>query len=681
MLRVDFHGAKEVPTGTCHAILKAAGLKGNHVTAHHYILATAGHVDHGKSALVKALTGTDPDRLPEEKARGITIDLGFAHLELPTLNPQPSIFHLGIVDVPGHEDFVKNMVAGVGSIDLALFIVAADDGWMPQTEEHLQILTYLGVTRAVVALTKSDLVETEQQLADIMASVRERLGGSPFSEAPIVPTSVIKGTGLDELKQALSGVLAKTPPARDIGKPRLAVDRVFSLRGIGTVVTGTLTGGTLRRGQAAVLQPSGKSTRVRTLQSHNREVELAVPGTRSALNLPDVAHQSELESEGVRRGDVITVAELGAASDTLDVLLTKSARLCESKTGAARPLKDGTMVQIHHGSGHVAARIWLERGEPLVSGASVLAELRCETPIFACAGDRFIVRDWSEQWTLCGGVVLDPDANRKTFRTEAQHRFLEARAKALEKPAGLVASQMARDGVVRRGAFLAKSRFSATEIAVATAQLVGLGQLLVVGDWLADLAWWQKLRATAAEVIDTEHRTQSQHLGLPLNDLRRAMAKLLPAAEVFDVLTTDLCKNGFIQAGTTIRRASHRPALPSHLQTAGTRLRATLSAKPFEPPSRKELAPDATAQQALRYLLETGEAVEVGEEIVLLADAYARATESVKKFLREHPGATVSDLRQAIGASRRIVVPLLERLDKEGVTRREGDKRVLRQKG
>ena len=246
------------------------------MTVRHFMMATAGHVDHGKSALVKALTGIDPDRLPEEKARGITIDLGFAHLELPsTINGQPSTFHLGIIDVPGHEDFVKNMVAGVGSIDLALFVVAADDGWMPQTEEHLQVLSYLGVSRAVVALTKIDLVESEEMIA---ARLREKLANSPFAEAPIVPTSVLNARGLDELKAALVRVLSDTPPPRDIGKPRLPVDRVFTLRGIGTVVTGTLTGGILHRGQPVIIQPPGKTTRIRAVQNHNRDVDVSVPG-------------------------------------------------------------------------------------------------------------------------------------------------------------------------------------------------------------------------------------------------------------------------------------------------------------------------------------------------------------------------------------------------------------------
>src|SRR5437588_400282 len=247
-----------------------------------FILATAGHVDHGKSALVRALTGTDPDRLPEEKLRGITIELGFAQLEL---RMPDALLSVGIVDVPGHEDFVKNMVAGVGSIDLALLVVAADDGWMPQTEEHLQILTYLGVERAVVALTKSDLggIDTGTR------QIRDRLRDSPFANAQIIATSVRNGDGIETLKRALAIEFVTMRPPRDYGKPRLFIDRVFTLRGIGTVVTGTLTGGQLRREQRIVVRPSNFETRIRSVQSHGRELEVAEPGMRTAISLPDIS--------------------------------------------------------------------------------------------------------------------------------------------------------------------------------------------------------------------------------------------------------------------------------------------------------------------------------------------------------------------------------------------------------
>ncbi len=637
-----------------------------------FIVATAGHVDHGKSALVKALTGIDPDRLPEEKARGITIDLGFAHLDLPaTIDNQPSALHLGVVDVPGHEDFVKNMVAGVGSIDLALFVVAADDGWMPQTEEHLQILVYLGVDRAIVALTKIDLVDNVEA---VTAHLREKLAGSPFDQAPVVPTSVLTGRGLDDLKAALIRVLADTRPPRAFGKPRLPVDRVFTLRGIGTVVTGTLTGGTFRRGQGIVIQPSGRTTRIRSLQNHNRDVEVSGPGTRTAVNLPDV----EDSTSGVQRGDVITPPGLGGPSEALDVHLEKSGRLAGNKSAAARPLKDGSRVRIHLGSANVPAHLFFLETDQLAAGEKALAHLRFESPVFAFVGDRFIVRDWSEQATLAGGTVLDPDAQRNNFRTESQRKFLKQRSASPNDLAATILSQVMRDGPIARDRLLPKTRFSAGEISAEVSRLVADGKAVVRGSLIAEATWWAALRQTAIDAIEAEHRLHPEHPGLPLNQLRAMIEGRLPSPEAFDALVADLCRSGFSQSGVTICRTTHRPALPPNLQAAGAKVRALLSSKPMEPPSRKELAPDALAQQALRFLLHTGEAVDLGDEVVLLADSYAQARETVKQFLREHGPATAGELRQALGTNRRIVIPLLERLDKEGVTRREGDKRCWR---
>src|SRR5262249_12223856 len=258
-----------------------------------------------KSALVKALTGTDPDRLPEEKKRQITIDLGFAELNLTT--PNGDKIHAGIVDVPGHEDFVRNMIAGVGSIDLALFVVAADDGWMPQTEEHLQILDYLGVRHGVVALTKIDLGRVDIVTEEICRQLRSTC----FADSPIVPTSVRTGAGFKDLERTLAAELAAAEPQRDIGKPRLFIDRVFTLRGIGTIVTGTLTGGSLRRGQQIIVYPGNLETRIRSIQSHGHEVEIAQPGMRTALNLPDVP------VDQIKRGDVVTVPGFGDPGSTI----------------------------------------------------------------------------------------------------------------------------------------------------------------------------------------------------------------------------------------------------------------------------------------------------------------------------------------------------------------------------
>lgn len=631
-------------------------------TPRHFILATAGHVDHGKSALVKALTGTDPDRLPEEQLRGITIDLGFAHLELPSASGEPSIV-LGIVDVPGHEDFVKNMVAGVGSIDLSLLVVASDDGWMPQTEEHLQILTYLGVKRAVVALTKIDLVQDEQ---GAIAAIREKLQGTPFADAPIVPTSVITGRGLSDVKAALAQVLANAPAPADIGKPRLPVDRVFKLQGIGTVVTGTLSGGTLRRGQNVVIQPSAKTARIRNIQSHNRDLEASGPGSRTALNL-------SLDAvEDVHRGDVITLSEFGGPSSIVDALLEISAR-------ADRPVKDGARVHVHHGSGNTAARIAFHNRRDLTPGEHTLAQLRMEEPAFVFSGDRFVLRDWSEHSTLGGGAVLDPDASQRLFHSEARSRFLSPRAQAPEAAGSFVASQLARDGAAKKSQMLHKSRFSADAVAAAVSRLQADGSAMVAGEVVIEAARWKKLRQRAVDEIDARHRAHSEQAGLPLTDLRAALEVELPVPEIFDAIVADLCAHDFARSGNAIRRAAHRPALSPQLQSASARIRATLAAKPFDPPSRKDVAPDTASQQALRFLIESGEVFEVSSEIVLAAESAKRATEMVREFIRSHGPATVSELRQMLGNSRRVALPLLERLDRDGVTLRQGDKRSLRQ--
>ena len=628
----------------------------------HFILATAGHVDHGKSALIKALTGTDPDRLPEEKLRGITIDLGFAHLELRDPDGAAAPIILGIVDVPGHEDFVKNMVAGVGSIDLALLVVAADDGWMPQTEEHLQILSYLGVTRAVVALTKIDLAQDEQAAT---AAIRERLAGTLFAAAALVPTSVVASRGLDDLKAALVRALTGAPPPADIGKPRLPVDRVFKLQGIGTVVTGTLSGGTLRRGQGVAVEPAGKSARVRNIQSHGRDVEAITPGSRTALNL-------SLDAvEDIHRGDVVTLAEFAGSSSVLDVVIEISPR-------ATRAIKDGARVHAHHGSGAVAARVAFRKRESLAAGDRAIAQLRLESPAFVFAGDRFILRDWTERLTLGGGIVLDPDGNRKAFRTEARAKFLAARAASPGDAGVFVGSQVVYSGATRTPQLLRRSRFSAAAVSEAVSRLAKRGAVIASGELLIDTAVWQALGRKAAEVIDARHRAHPEEAGLPLNDLRAALQDDLPVAEIFEPVVADLCIKDFVRAGAAIRRASHRPALTPQLQAAGGKIRAMISAKPLDPPSRKDLAPDAASQQALRYLVQSGELVEINVEIVMSAEAVKQATTMVRDFIRKHGPATTSDLRQMLGNSRRVAIPLLERLDRDGITVRQGDRRALR---
>jgi selenocysteine-specific elongation factor len=651
-----------------------------------YIIATAGHVDHGKSALVKALTGTDPDRLPEEKARGITIDLGFAHLPLDSAAAKGGgtfAMRLAIVDVPGHEDFVKNMVAGVGSVDLALLVVAADDGWMPQTEEHFQILTYLGVRRAVVALTKVDLVEDDQR---VRAQIHEKLRGTSLADAPIIATSIVAGSGIVDLKLELARALEDVAPQQDIGKPRLAVDRVFSLKGIGTVVTGTLIGGTLRRGQSVVVQPAGRPARIRTIQTHGHEVELAQPGTRVALNLPDLAVGQRSTEAGtkarVSRGDVITVSELGAPSDTFDVVVERSQRSSAApgtaESGEGKPIPDGARVRVHFGSSNVPARLYLHSVAELAPGGSAYAQLRFESPAFILPGDRFILRDWPERYTLAGGRVLDAQAPRAGFRAQARQQYL-AQLDRVKDPIDQIQTILGRTPFVNRSSLLLRSPFSRDEVQQALAQLAARHKIVMAGDIVADPDAWRGLKEVAARSIDAEHAAHPDRAGLSINDLRAALdGQAIAKIDCFDALVSDLCADGFDRVGPAIRRRSHRPALPPHLQAAGAKVRAALAAKPYDPPSRKELAPDSVSFQALKFLLNTGEAVDISADLVFLSDQYARAVDAIRAYLKQHGAATVSDLKQTLSASRRVMVPLLEKLDRDGVTMRQGDKRVLR---
>jgi selenocysteine-specific elongation factor len=622
----------------------------------HFILATAGHVDHGKTALIKALTGIDTDRLPEEKVRGITIDLGFAHLALPG-------FSIGVIDVPGHEDFVRNMIAGVGSVDLALFVVAADDGWMPQTEEHLQILLYLGVTRAVVALTKRDLGNAETRREEIRARLRE----TPFASAPIVPTSVRSQTGIAELKETLAHEFEALPAPRDFGNPRLFVDRVFTVRGSGTIVTGTLSGGRFSRGENVLVQPQKISVRIRSLQSHNRPLEVAGPGTRVALNLVDV------DPEQIARGSTISAAQSGAEpTRTLDVILERSFRL----PAATRPIKSGATLSFHFSGARRAAQVQLRDRGQLLPNESTIARLRLAAPVFAFVGDRFVLRDSSEQLTIAGGTVFDARPGGIKLRSLEQRALLDARAGSPNDCRILLQTQLQRDQFALRAHLLMNAPFSLEEENAALDALRVAGLIFLDEKIAADASWWKMLRQTAMKLVEAEHAAHPEQTGLEMTRLRNVLG--VANADIFDALLRELARDGYIQTRNVLRRATHRPALPPALQPAGDRIRAVLRARPLDPPARTEIAPDRAALQALRFLCETGELVALSDDLVMTAEGFAQMQTMIEHHLRGGKSATVSELRQATGSTRRILVPLLERLDRLGLTIRQGDRRTLR---
>lgn len=640
----------------------------------HHILATAGHVDHGKSSLVRALTGIDPDRLPEEKARGITIELGFAQLTLKGGEVEgggvADVFELGIVDVPGHEDFVKNMVAGVGSVDLALLVVAADDGWMPQTEEHLQILTYLGVRHCVVALSKAGLA---QDIEKVRGEVRQRLSGSPFELAAIVPTDVSDGRGLVELRSAMLDVLRTIPPPMNIGKPRLSIDRVFVVRGAGTVVTGTLTGGLLRKGDPVCIAPRGVESRIRSIQSHSRELEQAEPGKRVALNLADID-----AAKDVSRGDVVTTASLAGAGSVWEVELGKSGRLDGLKVPAARPLLHGSQVWVHLGSARVKGKVRLPSGSSLRPGQSSCAQLRLQSALPAFVGDRFILRDASERNTLAGGTVLAIDGLDWGWNRLVHQQSLARISAGIGTPELLVEAVLEQQHVLMLKGLLVQSRYPEQRIQQAVQALIAASKIVEWNGWLLDRSWWSTIIESSVRFVDTFHASHPDLPGVRLAELKSELGRKSNASRVFEGVMEALLAQGMTIEGHTIRRSDFRPSLPPQLQQTAERLRLQLIQRGLEVPSAKELAPDGTSRQALAYLVQCGDAVQLAADIVVSHPAFTQARITVRRFLRLHGKATTSDLRQALNSNRRVTIPLLETLDQAGLTRREGDFRVLR---
>lgn len=642
----------------------------------HFIVGTAGHIDHGKSSLIEALTGTDPDRLPEEKARGMTIELGFAQLSLPASDGSDDKLALGVVDVPGHADFVKNMVAGVGAIDLALFIVAADDGWMPQTEEHYQILNYLGVKRAIVALTKVDLAE---DLELVLEDVKENLEGGLWENIPVVPVSSHTGQGIEELRATISRELTEVGAVRNTGKPRLPVDRAFSIKGVGTVVTGTLTEGEIAVGDDLVVQPSGQDAHVRTAQSHGASAEVVPPGTRTAVNLSGISLRENRSAakEGIGRGDVLTRKKFGDAVSVIDVLVSKSDRTIRGMKQSSRALRTGREVMFHHGSSGVPARIHLLGQRSLSPGESGLAELRFHEPVYVFLGDGFVLRDHSLGLTLAGGVVIDEDANRRAFRKPFQGEFLEARAEAPHDLSVLIRTQLKRDMVMPLSKLLAKSSFSESAIREEVENQVASGELRRDGDWIFQFDWWAGISGMAADKIQAVHLKHPEQLGLPIRDLRAIMEPELPAPKFFDMVLEGLLAGEFAKAGPNIRHRDHIPKLPPELEKAGELVRKRLAGDLILPPNKGETATSPNEEKAMRFLVHTGEVIDLDPKTVISREGFELLLGQIEDYLKEHGKATASVLRQHTGTTRRILMPLLELLDERGITIREGDDRRL----
>jgi selenocysteine-specific elongation factor len=550
------------------------------------VVATAGHVDHGKSSLVLALTGTDPDRFPEEKARGLTIDLGFAFCTLPSGQV------VGFVDVPGHVRFVKNMLAGVGAVDVALLVVAANEGWMPQTEEHVQILDLLDIRHGLVALTKASLVDDDTR-ALVQLEVEERLSW------PVVAVDSITREGVADVASALDAVLANAPPPRDDGRPRLWVDRVFAAKGSGTVVTGTLTGGALARDTEVIVEPGGRRARVRRIESHHEQHHTIAAGSRVALNLAGIDHHH------VHRGDAVVVAGQWAVVDAVDV----EARALPGHAFARR-----AVVDVHVGSGEQRGRL------RLLDDGGRHARLRLSTPVALAPGDRMVLRSSGARATVGGAQVIDVAPARRSADALAR-AGLPLAARVLDARPWCTPAEFAR-----------LAGRAPTE-----ADAVPVGGWLVAPDELA------RVRARAAEIARDGWpaiTTVADACGIDVAQLRAALGDTLPDSPLDD--------------------PAARPLLEA------------LSATPFAPPAPADLG---ASPALVRALVRAGALVYVGG-VIFTAEAVTDASRLIERAVVERGTLTVADARDLLGSSRKYVLPILERTDATGVTRRRGDTRI-----
>ena len=638
-------------------------------------IGTAGHVDHGKSTLVKALTGIDPDRLLEEKERGMTIDLGFAWLKLPGGR------EVSIVDVPGHESFIKNMLAGVGGIDAALLVVAADEGVMPQTREHLAILDLLGVQRGVVALTKADLVD-EEWLELVHEEVTDLLKPTTLAGSTLLPVSAQTGQGLPELLNALERLLDEGEERQNIGRPRLPIDRVFTLTGFGTIVTGTLLDGRFTVGQEVDLLPGGIKTRIRSLQMHKQQVEVAYPGSRVAMNLPNV-QRTELE-----RGNVVTMP--GQMRTTMLV----DARM-QLLADAARSLVHNAQVDFYSGAQEIPARVRLLDCEELQPGKSAWVQLRLSRPAVLARRDRFILRIPSPSMTIGGGEILDIQPR---YHRRFQPSVITALAQQAQgSPEELIIAALHRKHNGRSGSRSIQS-FAGYELSEivklcnlsedVTRQILdaflSTGRVRKIGElWLAQ-STWETLVEEALRLVREQHQNYPLRSGLSKEEWRTRLGlSSKVAAEVFAILQTEgkLETAGgdnkeIMQRGGLIRLPGFTPSFTTEQQKRVEQLLQLFLAHPYTPPDRAEADLLASAE-VVSALIEQGRLIKLGGGILFLHETYDEAIARLVEYLRKHDRMTASEARDILGTTRKYILPLLEHMDALRITQRMGDERVL----
>jgi len=614
------------------------------------VIGTAGHVDHGKSTLIAALTGINPDRLKEEQERQMTIELGFAWLTLPGGQ------EIGIVDVPGHRDFIENMLAGIGGIDAALLVIAADEGVMPQTREHLAILDLLQIQHGLVVLTKIDLVDDPAWLDLVETDVRTTLRGTVLQNAPILRVSSTTRAGFPELLQTLDSLLDQLPPRPDLGRPRLPVDRVFSMPGFGTVVTGTLSDGRLAVGDELEILPSGLHARIRGLQTHKKKEETAIPGSRVAVNL------SGVDVEQVRRGEVLVHPGQYTSTQRLDVQFRLLA-------GASAPLHHHTQVKLFTGTSETIADLRLLAADSLKPGESGWLQLELRQPILAVRGDHYILRRPSPAETLGGGVVVDPQPKRR------HKRFDESVLRALESLARGSPAEVLMQAALALGPALAKdvltrSRLDESSSDSAMKELLASGQLIALDDVLIAAPHWSSLKETVVTALVAYHQTYPLRRGMPREQLKSHL-KLSP--RLFNLVIHKLASENILT------EAARWVALPGHIvkfspfqQVKVDALMAQFAQSPYAPPSVRE-SQAQVGEDIYSALLEFGDLVAVSDEVVFRSQDFQAMQERILQTIRQTGQISLAEVRDLFQTSRRYAQALLEHLDTLGVTVRDRD--------
>jgi len=655
------------------------------------VIGTAGHVDHGKSTLVEALTGIHPDRLKEEREREMTIDLGFAWMTLEEADAatitKGGDEEVGIIDVPGHRDFIENMLAGVGGIDAALFVIAADEGVMPQTREHLAILDILQIQGGIVALTKIDLIEDSdlsrfEWLDLVEADVSQVLQGTVLENAPIHRVSARTGEGLSQLKAALNVCLRDRPPRPNLNRPRLPVDRVFTLSGFGSIVTGTLLDGQFQVGEEVEILPQKLRGRVRGLQTHKKKEQIAVPGSRTAMNISGVSF------EKLNRGDVVIHPGDYGTSQRLDVRF----RLLPDVN---QPLTHNTEVKFFIGTAEILSRVRLLGTEKLNPGQDGWLQMELNQPVVATRGDRYILRRPSPGETLGGGEVVDPHPKRR------HKRFAEATLANLEALSGGTPSDILLQALLALGAsplknVIARSNLDAEAAYKAATELANSGMLLSLEpvdqagpleskihpeSLVINQGLWQQIAQRATQETESYHLTYPLRRGIPREELKSRMKELVKTSpRLFNASMEKLIRDGELnEAGPLVLLPGYTIRFNPQQQQRIDHLMKRFSESPYSPPTIKECQAEV-GEEVLNALVELSELMVVAPEVVFRKEDYDRMVENVRGLIQEQGELTIAQARDHFNTSRRYVLPFLEHLDAIGVTVRDGDMRKLKKR-